>query len=177
MMNQVLDAVKTRSSTRGYTPEPLTGAELNALLHAGMQAPTAINRQEVHFTVLRGDHPLLAEIEAEKNRLRGLSDLPHNFYYEAPTVILLSADHTFHWSAVDAGIAVQSIALAAESLGLGSLIIGCIYDALHGEKQAYFEKALAFPETHAFQIAIAVGHKAVEKEPHTYDAEERVTVL
>ena len=176
-MNPVTEAIKTRSSTRGYTAEPLTEAELNALLQAGLRSPTAVNRQEVHFTVLRGDHPLLAEIEAEKNRLRELSDLPHNFCYEAPTVILLSADRSFRWSAVDAGIAVQSMALAAESLGLGSLIIGCIYDALHGEKQAYFEKALGFPETHAFQIAIAAGHKAVEKTPHDCDAETHVTRL
>lgn len=176
-MNQVTDAIRDRSSTRGYTAEPLTEAELNALLQAGMRSPTAVNRQEVHFTVLRGDHPLLAEIEEEKNRLRGLSDQPHNFYYEAPTVILLSADRSFRWSAVDAGIAVQSIALAAQSLGLGSLIIGCIYDALHGEKQAYFEKALGFPETHAFQIAVAVGHKAVEKTPHSCDPETHVNVL
>ena len=176
-MNPVTEAIQNRSSTRGYTPEPLTGAELNTLLQAGLQSPTAVNRQEVHFTVLRGDHPLLGEIEDEKNRLRGLSDQPHNFYYEAPTVILLSADRSFRWSDVDAGIAVQSMALTAESLGLGSLIIGCIYDALHGEKQAYFEKALHFPETHAFRIAIAVGHKAVEKTPHAYDAETHVTCL
>lgn len=176
-MNPVTDAIKGRSSTRGYTPEPLTEAELDALLQAGLQSPTAINRQEIHFTVLQGDHPLVSEIEAEKNRLRGLSDQPHNFCYEAPTVILLSAERSFRWSAVDAGIAVQSIALAAESLGLGSLIIGCIYDALHGEKQAYFEKALHFPETHEFQIAIAVGHKAVGKTPHSYDAETHVTRL
>ena len=176
-MKQVTDAIRDRSSTRGYTPEPLTEAELETLLQAGLQAPTAVNRQEVHFTVLQGDHPLISEIEAEKNRQRGLSGQPHNFCYEAPTVILLSADRSFRWSAVDAGIAVQSISLAAESLGLGSLIIGCIYDALHGEKQAYFEKALGFPETHAFQIAIAVGHKAVEKTPHTYDAGTHVTRL
>lgn len=176
-MNQVTEAIRNRFSTRGYTAEPLTKEELETLLHAGMQAPTAINRQEVHFTVLSGDHPLLSEIEQEKNRQRELSDLPHNFYYEAPTVILLSADRTFRWSQVDAGIAVQSIALAAESLGLGSLIIGCIHDALRGEKRAYFEKALGFPETHEFQIAIAVGHKAAKKEPHSYDPASQVTCL
>lgn len=176
-MKQVSDAIRERSSTRGYTTEPLTEAELGALLQAGLQSPTATNRQEVHFIVLQGDHPLLGEIEGERNRQLGLSDQPHNFYYEAPTVILLSAERTFRWSAVDAGIAVQSMALAAEDLGLGSVIIGCIYDALHGEKQAYFEKALHFPENYEFQIAIAVGHKAVEKTPHTYDAETHVTCL
>lgn len=176
-MKDVTDAIKHRSSTRGYTPGPLREEELEALLHAGLQAPTATNRQEIHFTVLKGGHALLQEIEEEKNRLRGLSDLPHNFYYEAPVVILLSADRTFSWGRLDAGIAVENIALAAESLGLGSLIIGCIRDALRGEKQAYFEQALQFPAEYEFEIAIAVGHKAVEKEPHTYDAAAQVTYL
>lgn len=176
-MNNVIGTIKKRSSTREYTPEPLTEEELNALLHAGLQAPTAANRQEIHFTVLKGDNPILQELEDEKNRLRGLSALPHNFYYEAPVVIVMSADSTYRWSPLDAGIAVENMALAAEALGLGSLIIGCIYDALRGEKKDYFAKALRFPEQYEFEIAIAFGHKAVEKDPHTYDAEAQVTHL
>ena len=145
-MSNVIDVIKKRSSTRGYTPEPLTEDELNILLNAGLQAPTAANRQEIHFTVLKGDNPVLQELEDEKNRLRGLSAQTHNFYYEAPTVIVLSADSTYKWSPLDAGIAVENMALAAEELGLGNLIIGCIYDALRGEKKDYFSKALQFPD-------------------------------
>ena len=176
-MGNVIEAIKKRSSTRGYTNEPLTDAELNTLLHAGLQAPTAANKQEIHFTVLKGDHKILAELEEEKNRLRGISDAPHNFYYEAPTVVILSADSEYKWSALDAGIAVENMALAAEELGLGNLIIGCIYDAIRGEKKAYFSDALQFPENYEYEIAIAFGHKAVTKEPHTYDADAQVTYL
>ncbi len=176
-MSSTLDTMKRRSSTRGYTKEPLTEAELEALLHAGLQAPTATNRQEIHFTVLKGDSPILKEIEEEKNRLRGLVSPEHNFYYEAPAVIILSMEKDFRWSAVDAGIAVENIALGAEELGLGSLIIGCIRDALAGEKKEYFSRLLKLPENYEYGIAIAVGHKAVTKEPHTYDREERVTCL
>lgn len=176
-MNTAMEAIGKRSSTRGYTNEPLTKAQLEALLHAGLQAPTATNRQEIHFTVLKGDNPILKEIEEEKNRLRGLTGPEHNFYYEAPVVIILSMERNFRWSAVDAGIAVENMALAAESLGLGSLIIGCIRDALLGEKRDYFSGHLRLPENYEFGIAIAVGHKAVAKEPHTYDEEARVTYL
>mgnify|MGYP001027940798 FL=1 len=176
-MNNVIDTIKKRSSTRGYTPEPLTDEELSALLHAGLQAPTAANRQEIHFTVLKGDNPILQELEDEKNRLRGLSALPHNFYYEAPVVIVLSADSTYRWSPLDAGIAVENMALAAEALGLGNLIIGCIYDALRGDKKDYFAEALHFPDQYEYEIAIAFGHKSVTKEPHTYDLQAQVTYL
>lgn len=176
-MNSTLDTIRRRSSTRGYAAEPLTEAELEALLHAGLQAPTATNRQEIHFTVLKGDSPILKEIEEEKNRLRGLAPQEHNFYYEAPIVIILSMEKDFRWSAVDAGIAAENIALGAEALGLGSLIIGCIRDALLGEKEEYFSRLLKLPENYEYGIAVAVGHKAVTKEPHCYDAGKRVTYL
>lgn len=176
-MSSAIEVIKKRSSTRGYTGDPLTKSELEALLHAGLQAPTAANKQEIHFTVVNGGDPILKEIEDEKNRLFAVSDLPHNFYYEAPTVVILSADRTFKWSALDAGIAVENMALAAEELGLGNLIIGCIYDVMRGDKREYFEKALKFPENYEYEIAIAFGHKAASKEPHTYDAKAQVTYL
>ena len=147
------------------------------LLHAGLQAPTAANRQEIHFTVLSGSHPILQELEEEKNRLRQITNPPHNFYYEAPTVVVISADSTYKWGTLDAGIAVENMALAAESLGLGNLIIGCILDAMSGDKKAYFSDALKLPPSYEYKIAIAFGHKAVTKEPHTYDAEAQITIL
>ena len=176
-MSQVIEAIEKRSSTRGYTDEPLSDAQLIALIQAGLQAPTAANKQEIHFTVLKGDHPILAELEEEKNRLRKITAPAHNFYYEAPTVVILSADCANHWSPLDAGIAVENMALAAEGLGLGSLIIGSILDAMQGEKKSHFATALRFPADYEYKIAIAFGHKAVTKEPHTYDADAQVTYL
>ena len=171
------DAITKRSSTRGYTPEKLTKEELNKILEAGLKAPTATNRQEIHFSVLDGENPVLKELDLEKNRLRNITDAPHNFYYEAPTVVFLSGEEAFKWSALDAGIAVENMALAAEELGLGNLIIGCVYDALRGERKAEFSKKLGFPEGYEFEIAIALGHKAVNKEPHATDAEKHITVI
>ena len=176
-MGSVIEIIKKRSSTRGYTSETLTDEELQTLIHAGLRAPTAANKQEIHFTVLKGDNPILLEIEEEKNRLGNFSAQVHNFYYEAPVVIILSADSSFKWGPLDAGIAVENMALAAEDLELGNLIIGCIYDALRGEKKVYFSEALKFPENYEYEIAIAFGHKAVTKEPHTYDADVQVTYL
>lgn len=176
-MGSVFDVIKERSSTRGYTEDKLSEVELNTVLEAGLHAPTGMNKQEIHFTVVSGDNEILAQIEAEKNRLRNLDKVEHNFYYEAPTVILLSAESGFKWSHVDAGIAVENMALAATELGLGNLIIGCIYDALNGEKKDYFAKKLSLPEGYEFEIALAVGHKAVTKEPHTFDKDKQVTIL
>ncbi len=176
-MNEVLQAIEKRSSTRGYTDEKLTKEELDSLILAGLQAPTAANKQEIHITVVNGDNPILAELEELKNSLRDIKDPQQNFYYSAPTVLFLSADEEYYWSSIDAGIAVENIAVAAEGMGLGSLIIGCVKDALSGEKKAYFADALKFPKGYRYEIAIAVGHKAVTKEPHGFDRDKQVSYL
>lgn len=175
--NQVLEIIQKRSSARAYRTERPTKTELDAILEAGLQAPTGMNRQEIHFSVVNGDNPILAELDEEKRRLRGQEKQPHNFYYEAPLLIFLSAEDEFKWSKVDAGIAVENMVLAAESLGLGTLIIGCVYDALHGEKREYFSQKLQIPEGYSFQIALAVGYKTDDKVPHEYDFEKQVTIL
>jgi nitroreductase len=177
MQNQVLTTIKQRSSARAYSNEALTQSELDTILQAGLMAPTGMNRQEIHFTVVKGNNSVLAELDEEKRKLRGQEKQPHNFYYEAPVLIFLSAEDEFKWSKIDAGIAVENMALAAESLGLGTLIIGCVYDALHGEKQEYFSEKLQIPEGYSFQIALAVGHKTDNKIPHEYDFEKQVTFL
>ena len=170
----VMKAIAARSSTRGYTAEKLTGEELDALLTAGLQAPTATNRQELHFTVLDGRDPLLFDIQEV---MGGRARPEKNFWYDAPTVILISGEADFRWTAVDAGSAVENIALAAGSLGLGNVILGCLKAAMDGENRERYAKALRFPEGCTFQIAIAVGHKAAEKEPHGFDREKQVTIL
>ena len=122
-MSEILKAIEERFSTRGYTAEKLTDEELNTLIRAGLQAPTAANKQEVHITVVQGDNPILMEIQEEMLKGTGKTP-PNNFYYGAPVVLLLSGDTNLGWSTLDAGIAVENIALAAEGLGLGNLIIG-----------------------------------------------------
>ncbi len=174
-MKEVLAAIKDRFSTRGYTDENLSKEELDLILTAGLQAPTAANRQEIHFTVIEKGNPILDELQTEL--LKGRPNAGKSFYYGAPILIMLSGPENFFWSACDAGIAVQNMALAAESLGLGSVILGCIRDAMTGEKKAYFNEAFKIPEGNVYQVAIAVGHKDFTKEPHTYSEEKNVTRL
>ena len=171
---EVLKAIAERRSIRGYTAEKLTREELDTILTAGLQAPTATNRQELHFTVLDGGDPILFDIqEAMGARLRPTM----NFWYDAPTVIVISGERDFRWTAVDAGIAVENMALAAEALGLGNVILGWLKAAMDGENRERYAEAMHFPEGYTFQIAIAVGHRAVEKEPHGFDRDKQVTIL
>ena len=187
-MNEVLKTIAERSSIRAYTDERLTDDEIRALVTAGLQAPTARNAREIHFTVIDGNNSLLAEIDKERklSMLEGIDDEetrakiennPNNFYYGAPTVIILSVDKDFYWNKLDAGIAVENMSLAAQSMGLGSLIIGIIDKAMRGEKSKYFADALKFPENYEFAIAFAAGRKNTEKEPHEIDFDKDVSFI
>ena len=176
-MKDALSAIKDRSTTRSYTDEKLTKEELDIIIKAGLMAPTAANRQEIHFTVIDGKDPILAEIHEETVKTRPNPGRGGIFYYNAPVVIILSGREDFYWSAVDAGIAVENMSIAAEALGLGGVIIGCIKNAMTGEKKAYFSEALKLPDGYVYQVAFAVGRKAAGKEPHEYDEAKNVTYL
>lgn len=187
-MNKVLETIAQRSSIRAYTDEKLTDAEVKTLITAGLQAPTARNMREVHISVVDGDNPILKEIDTQRklSMLAAAPDEetkakiesnPNNFYYSAPTVFILSADKHFKWSKLDAGIAVENIALAAQSMGLGSLIIGIIDDIMRGGQEKCFAQKLKFPRNYEFAIAVAVGHRATEKEPHEIDFDKSVSFI
>ena len=187
-MSDILEVISTRSSIRAYTNEELTKEQLDALINAGLQAPTATNKQEFHITVVKKGDPILDELDVEKRKCyaanepdeekkKAILSAPANFYYDAPIVLFISVDKDFRWSRLDAGIVVENIHLAAHGLGLGSLIIGCVDGALSQEQKGYFSEKLHFPENYEFAIALAVGYPATEKEPHTYDADKQVTYL
>lgn len=184
--NEVLKTIAERSSIRAYGSQKLTEEEIKQLVTAGLQAPTARNEQEVHISVLDGENPILAEIEQEKRRImaeenpdrrENIFNAPKNFYYDAPTVFMLSAKKDFSWSKLDAGICAQSICLAAQSMGLGNLMIGIIRSAMEGEKKEYFSKACGIPEGYDFALCVAAGHSNTEKKPHEIDLDGNVTYI
>lgn len=171
-MTNVLDIINTRSSIRKYSDKPLSEEICRTLIEAGLKAPTAANKQEIHFSVTSSANPVNQEIQNDLN-----PDAPVNFYYNAPVIIYLSGRDDFKWSAVDAGIAVENIHLAAAGMGLGSVILGCMEAVLNGEKKEEYRKKLAIPEGYSYLVAIAAGYPEMTKEQHTYSFDQNVTIL
>jgi len=162
MTNPILTAISERRSIRQYKPEQITEEQLQALLQAAVESPSARNLQPWHFTVVQ-DAAVLAEINAEATAILGREG---DIFYAAPTAIFISADRTSDWGKIDSGIAVQNIALAAQSMGLGTVILGLPAAAFKGPRREYFAGLLKFPATHDFAIAIAVGYPDGTKEVH-----------
>ncbi|MDA3845843.1 MAG: nitroreductase family protein, partial [Vallitaleaceae bacterium] len=52
-MNQVIETIKNRRSTRKFKPEQLEKEQLEAIIEAGLFAPSAHNEQSWYFTVIQ----------------------------------------------------------------------------------------------------------------------------
>lgn len=184
-MNQVLDIIASRRSHRAYENKQITEEQLQTLLQAAVQAPSAVNGQPWHFTAVQND-ALLTEINEacretamkmeESQRSPRFADPAFHVFYHAPTVIFLSAAPENGWAKLDCGIAVQTIALAAESLGLGSVILGLPRMAFQSAKAEALREKLCFPQGHDFMIAIAIGTPADDKEAHPV-GENKISVV
>jgi len=77
---------------------------------------------------------------------------------------------------VDAGIAVQNIAIAATAAGLGSVIMAAPDRIFTGRDDAGFNEVLGFPEGYRFAIAIAVGYQEHDFHPHDLKPENIVVI-
>ncbi|MCL2787707.1 MAG: nitroreductase family protein [Micrococcales bacterium] len=182
MTNAVLDAIAQRYSCRSYTDEPVAKADLDALALAAVQAPSANGAAPWYLAIIT-NHDLIQEINAaalqglkkrdaaahERALARG-GDLFYNG--RALIVVAIKQAEGSIPKALDAGILVQNVTLAAHSLGLGTLINGLSAMAFSSE---YFPEAdrlvnaVAIPEGYAMSIAIVVGHPDKTRAPHTPD--------
>jgi nitroreductase len=173
MSNPVLQAISDRRSIRSYKDEKVTKEQLDTLLKAAVESPSARNAQPWHFSITQNP-AILNEINAEvsKNLDKDVGDIFHG----AKTAIFISCDAGSRWGRLDCGIAAQSIALAAHATGLGSVILGMPEAAFTGPKGDYFNKLLTFPQGHSFAVALAVGVPAGSKEAHPLE-KDRITFV
>jgi len=88
-----------------------------------------------------------------------------SIFYGAPLVVLISMPKDAD-GGLDAGIAAANLAIAAQSMGLGSCIIGLAAAAFSGSKGFQMARQVQWPDDHEFAISVAIGHPAITKEPH-----------
>ena len=167
-MNEVQKAILDRRSNRGYSDVPLTEAEIQTLVDAALASPTARNCQDWHFTFVT-DRALLDEFSAAYRPLMpaGASDTnTYDVLFHAPLCVFITLpEHPgSNFAQVDAGIAVENLALSAMGMGLGSVILGRPKEVFNADRS--WEQRFGFPEGHHFAIAIAIGHPTATKDAH-----------
>jgi FMN reductase (NADPH) len=181
-MNQTIELIMHRRSTRSYDPTPLSQKEKDTILQAAMRAPTA--GAMMLYTIIE------VEDQALKDRLAETCD-HQPFIAQAPYVLLFLADYQ-RWmdlydaagcesraaelgitrrkpaegdlilAMMDALIAAQTAVLAAEALGIGSCYIGDIIENAEIHRQLFNLPRYTFPAALlCFGKAIAAAHEAL----------------
>lgn len=183
-MNEIIKAIADRRSHRAYSPAPIAEEKLNQVLEAGLRSPSAMNKQPWHISVVKNRQLLKDVNEAaretlltlpEAQRSRRFLDPDYDRFYGAPAVRFISQPED-PFSGIDAGIIVYGMALAAHSLGLGSVVLGLPRLAFLGDKAQGLKRALGFPEGHQFAIALALGETTDFKEGGVPDWDKVVRI-
>lgn len=169
-MNRTLELIQERSSIRRYKKDPLTEAEINTLKRAALATPTGQNFQELRYAFVT-DQTIIKAIDERcfyhsPEILERLKNRDTNsIFYGAPLVVFVSAKDTT-WAYADSGIAVGILALAAQSMGLGSVILGMPRGAFKPDDPENCCALLEMEEGEQFRLAIAIGHPDTTKEQH-----------
>lgn len=166
--NDTLHTIKNRRSIRSFTDEQIKEEELQAVLDAGVYAPSASNQQAWHFTVIQ-NKDLLTWLNREAKEIAKTFDDEHirlmanneklNIFYNAPTVILVSGKEDAMVIESDCAAANQNMLLAAESIGLGSCWVNLVLFLFHHPKAKEYIKELGIPDGYKPYCSVALGYK------------------
>lgn len=140
MKKDLLDVIYTRRSVRKFTGEKVKKDDLNAMLRAGMSAPSAVNVQPWAFVVVT-DRKILDQL---------CEALPYaKMLDKAGAAIIVCGipdkDDTYakkYW-VMDCSLASENILLAAHALGYGALWTASYPDS---EKVKAVRKILSIPD-------------------------------
>ncbi|MGH9132376.1 MAG: nitroreductase family protein [Ilumatobacteraceae bacterium] len=177
-MGEFADVVRRRRMTRAFDNRPIEPDLLNALVDLASRAPSAGKAQGWHLVVLRGDETArFWDITLPPMR-RGAFKWQR--LLDAPVIALPLADQRAYtnrysepdkagtglgagaqaWPApywtIDSAMAVMTLLLAAEDVGLGALFFG----VFKGERR--LRQQLAIPPGLDLLGAIALGHACDE---------------
>ncbi len=149
----VMEAIRQRRSIRAYQDRPVEEEKLQAVLEAARLAPSASNRQEWRYIIVR-DAAMRSQLAEAANGQK--------FVGEAPVVIVACAKTDGHKMTcgeacypIDVAISLDHITLKAAEEGLGTCWIGAF-------DQPAVKKLLNIPEDIRVVELMPLGYPAYE---------------
>ena len=152
------EAIKKRRSIRGYLDKAVEENKLLKILEAAREAPSASNRQEWRFIVVKDETTRKKLCQAAKGQ---------KFVAEAPVVIACCAQTDNHTMTcgqlcypIDIAIAIDHMTLVAVALGLGTCWIGAF-------DETAAKKLLGVPADVRIIELMPLGYPADKPRPKT----------
>jgi len=118
---------KSRYSVRDFSSEEVSDAQLQALVEAAQNAPSAVNFQPIRLYVFKNDAEMRQKVASCYHR---------EWIKSAPVIIVMVGLHNMAWKRsadnkdftdIDSAIAIDHITLQAADLGLGTCWV-CNFD-------------------------------------------------
>ena len=157
------EAIEKRYSVRAYEDRAIEEDKLNRVLDAGRRAPSAGNRQEWRFVVVRD--------AARRKAVAEAADQPFLAQAAAVIAVVSTLDRTMSCGIpagpVDCAIAIDHMTLAAVAEGLGTCWIG------HFD-QDKSRRVFGVPETMEIVELLPMGYPGVAPHPKTRKSLEEV---
>lgn len=193
-MNEVIKNILTRRSVRAYKSEQIFDNDLNEILESAKYAPSGSNSQSWHFTVLQNKEKLeklnYLVKEALKNMQVDEKTYPikralkkeaqndkYNFYYNAPTLIIVSNDREYSNSMADCSTSLENIFLSAHSIGLGSCWINQLCWFCDEPDIRKLLNEFGIPENYVVCGAASVGYNSGSDKEPSARKEGTVTII
>ena len=160
--NAVIDAIMARRSIRQYHATPVGRDTLMQIMTCGINAANGQNKQSWEVRIV--DNPatmtqiqdLMAAGNTELN-----PDMVKGCMRGAPVMVFIARDLNYDFSAYDCGLLAGNILLSAQSLGVGSIVLGSpvrfINDATNS---AEILNILGYSENYELCLCIGLGYAA-----------------
>lgn len=160
------DCIKGRRSVRAYTEEPVIKEDVEAVIDAGVWAPSGMNRQPWKFIVIE-DKKTIKFISDETKKIvpqimpqmgERMKTEEDVICYNAPTLVLICTEkdeNLGELNLIDSVLAAENMFLKAHDLGLGTCYMGFI--ALLNQKPDVLAQA-GVPEDLELKVPFTLGH-------------------
>jgi nitroreductase len=186
-MNETIKTIHSRYSCRGFGESPLKDGDIDTILQAALASPSAYNSQSWQFVVCKNKGIIdkaqqyaaeFANSLEDKSTYEYIMRAGGKIFYNAPVVVFVARpEGEDKLESINSGIAIQSMALAARSLGIDSLICGfssmCFADP---QAKAELSKQLKFPQGYICNVSILLGYGLQQSKPHEID-NSKVTIV
>lgn len=115
-MNPTLETILTRRSVRSFKPDMLPRETIDAIIEAGLYAPSGRNTQNVVIVAIT-DKEIRDRLAQDNAAVMGADRDP---FYGAPVVLVVLADKERRTYVYDGALVMGNLMLAAHALGVGS---------------------------------------------------------
>ena len=174
-MENTLELIKSRRSTRKYKTDAVPEEKLNQVIEAGRYAPSGGNCQSTHFIVIKNKE-ILAELaglaQQEFAKMEITSGLYKSivssinlsksgnyvFHYNAPVLIVTANQKDYGNNIADCACALENMMLMANALDLGSCWINQLKWLNENPVILEYMKKLGMDENERVYGALAVGY-------------------